>query len=119
MNNTLFKPHGLYAMLMTWKPSSNSSSIISTIDLNAKLLSAVAAREVHQRSNLHSTSGKTVGQAQMPESAELVFPLLESASEEEKTNAMKRAGHWVSEWRDRRTRGKFVGYLVSRKWDRG
>ncbi|PQE19357.1 FAD binding domain protein [Rutstroemia sp. NJR-2017a BVV2] len=108
MNTTLFKPHGLYAMLMTWKPDPHSSSIISTIDLNAQLLSAVAAREVHQRSNLHATSGKTVGQAQMPESAELVFPLLESAGEEEKTNAMKRAGHWVSEWRDRRTRGRFA-----------
>ncbi|PQE07921.1 fad binding domain protein [Rutstroemia sp. NJR-2017a WRK4] len=111
MNTTLFKPHGLYAMLMTWKPESSSSHpspLISTLDLNAQLLSAVAARETHQRSNLRATSGKTVGQAQMPESAELVFPLLESAGEEEKANAMKRAGHWVSEWRDRRTRGEFA-----------
>lgn len=110
MNAKLFKPHGLYAMLMTWKPARSSSfqTLVSTVDMNNKIVTSVAAREVSGRSSLHSTSGKTVGQSQMPESAELVFPLLETASDEQKENAMKKAGVWFGEWRDKRSTAKFV-----------
>ncbi|KAI9643618.1 hypothetical protein NHQ30_008240 [Ciborinia camelliae] len=110
MNERLFKPHGLYAMLMTWKParSSGSQTLVSTVDMNTKIISSVASREVSGRSSLHSTSGKTLGQSQMPESAELVFPLLETAGDEEKANAMKKAGVWLGEWRDKRNTAKFA-----------
>ncbi|KAA8566480.1 hypothetical protein EYC84_009042 [Monilinia fructicola] len=110
MNAKLFKPHGLYAMLMTWKPARSSSfqTLVSTVDMNNKIVTSVAAREVSGRSSLHSTSGKTVGQSQMPESAELVFPLLETASDEQKENAMKKAGVWFGEWRDKRSTAKFT-----------
>ncbi|ESZ92451.1 hypothetical protein SBOR_7168 [Sclerotinia borealis F-4128] len=110
MNEKLFKPHGLYAMLMTWKParSSTPQSLVSTVDMNTKVITSVAAREVSSRSSLHSTSGKTIGQSQMPESAELVFPLLEKANDEQKENAMKKAGVWFGEWRDKRDTAKLV-----------
>ncbi|QSZ31161.1 hypothetical protein DSL72_000724 [Monilinia vaccinii-corymbosi] len=110
MNNKLFKPHGLYAMLMTWKParSSASQTLISTVNMNTKIVTSVAAREVSGRSSLHSTSGKTIGQSQIPESAELIFPLLETASDEQKENAMKKAGVWFEEWRDKRSTTKFA-----------
>ncbi|KAJ8063520.1 hypothetical protein OCU04_007395 [Sclerotinia nivalis] len=110
MNEKLFKPHGLYAMLMTWKParSSNSQPLVSTVDMNTKIVTSVASREVQGRSGLHSTSGKTIGQSQMPESAELIFPLLEKASDEQKENAMKKAGVWFGEWRDKRSTTKFA-----------
>lgn len=110
MNENLFKPHGLYAMLMTWKPARDSSpqTLVSTVDMNNKIVKSVAAREISGRSSLRSTSGKTIGQSQMPESAELVFPLLETASDEQKMNAMKKAGGWLGEWRDKRSTAKFV-----------
>ncbi|RAL64631.1 hypothetical protein DID88_001664 [Monilinia fructigena] len=110
MNAKLFRPHGLYAMLMTWKParSPSSQTLVSAVDMNNKIVTSVAAREVSGRSSLHSTSGKTVGQSQMPESAELLFPLLETASDEQKENAMKKAGVWLGEWRDKRSTANFA-----------
>lgn len=114
MNEKLFKPHGLYAMLMTWKParSSGSQPLVSTFDMNTRIVTSVAAREVQGRSGFHSTSGKTIGQSQMPESAELIFPLLETASDEQKVNAMKKAGVWFGEWRDKRSTSKFVCFCA-------
>ncbi|KAK8910084.1 hypothetical protein QC760_001060 [Botrytis cinerea] len=86
MNEKLFKPHGLYAMLMTWKSSNSAASqpLVSTVDMNTKLVKSVASREVQGRSGFHSASGRTIGQSQMPESAELIFPLLETATDEQK-----------------------------------
>ncbi|KAF7922239.1 hypothetical protein BELL_0255g00010 [Botrytis elliptica] len=110
MNEKLFKPHGLYAMLMTWKSNNSTASqpLVSTVDMNTKLVTSVASREVQGRSGFHSTSGKTIGQSQMPESAELIFPLLETATDEQKVNAMKKAGVWFGEWRDKRSTAKFA-----------
>ncbi|TEY84183.1 hypothetical protein BOTCAL_0019g00060 [Botryotinia calthae] len=110
MNEKLFKPHGLYAMLMTWKPSNSAASqpLVSTVDMNTKLVKSVASREAQGRSGFHSASGKTIGQSQMPESAELIFPLLEKATDEQKVNAMKKAGVWFGDWRDKRSTAKFA-----------
>ncbi|KAF7918837.1 uncharacterized protein EAE98_009615 [Botrytis deweyae] len=110
MNEKLFKPHGLYAMLMTWKSNNSTASqpLVSTVDMNTKLVTSVASREVQGRSGFHSTSGKTIGQSQMPESAELIFPLLETATDEQKVDAMKKAGVWFGVWRDKRSTAKFA-----------
>ncbi|KAM0314776.1 hypothetical protein ACHAO8_004438 [Botrytis cinerea] len=110
MNEKLFKPHGLYAMLMTWKSSNSAASqpLVSTVDMNTKLVKSVASREVQGRSGFHSASGKTIGQSQMPESAELIFPLLEKATDEQKVNAMKKAGVWFGDWRDKRSTSRFA-----------
>ncbi|APA14385.1 hypothetical protein sscle_12g091550 [Sclerotinia sclerotiorum 1980 UF-70] len=82
MNEKLFKPHRLYAMLMTWKPvhSSNPQPLVSTVDMNTKIVTFVASREVKGRSGLQSTS----------------------------ENAMKKAGVWFGEWRDERSTAKFA-----------
>ena len=115
MNEKLFKPHGLYAMLMTWKSSNSAASqpLVSTVDMNTKLVKSVASREVQGRSGFHSASGKTIGQSQMPESAELIFPLLETATDEQKVNAMKKAGVWFGDWRDKRSTSRFVRFCIS------
>ena len=106
MNANLFQPRGLYAMIMSYKPSSNQTS--ENIDINAHITSAVAARTIESRSSFRGTSGQTKYAAQMPEAAPLVFPLLRSAPEEQKQNAFKRAANFAADYSDRRAQADFA-----------
>ena len=107
MNEKLFQPRGLYAMLMTYKPDSlNNPS--EMIDINANTLSSVAAGTEGNRSKFHSTSGKTTGASQIPEAAPLIFPGIEAASDEQKVNAFKKAGHFLTDYGDKRANAKFA-----------
>ena len=90
MNKEPFKPHGLYAMLMAYKPNSDDADL--TVDVNINILKSVYARNGGDHSKLHTASGKTHGDAELPESAPLIFPALEAADPEQKKNAFKRAG---------------------------
>ena len=105
MNEKLFKPHGLYAMIMTYKPDSSQASEV--IDINQNITSAVYARTGGSRSKFRSASGKTQGAAQMPEAAPLVFPILRDAPEAEKVNAFKRAANFAADYSDRRAQASF------------
>ena len=98
MNERLFKPHGLYAMIMTYKPGSNQISQIA--DMNTNTISAVAARE-GGRSKVRTSAGKATDD-QIPECAPLIFPALENANDEEKANAFKRSMAFIGEYQDKR-----------------
>jgi hypothetical protein len=95
MNEELFKPHGLYAMLMTYKPNSDDADL--TVDVNTNILKSVYARNGGDRSKFRTASGKTHGDAELPESAPLIFPALEAADPEQKKNAFKAC--WSFHWR--------------------
>lgn len=99
MNEKLFKPCGLYGMIMSYKP--NASRISDVFDINANINSAFGSRVDGGRSNFRASSGKTRGAAQMPEAASLVFPLLRDAPETEKINAFKRASNFTMDYSDR------------------
>lgn len=105
MNEKLFKPHGLYAMIMSYKPG--TSKISENFDVNANVNLAVDARLSGGRSNFRASSGKTRGGAQMPEAAPLVFPLLRDTPDAEKANAFKRAANFTGDYTDRRAQAKF------------
>ena len=105
MNEKLFKPHGMYAMIMSYKL--NASQISEDFDVNTDITNAVGARAGGGRSNFRASSGKTRCAAQMPEAAPLVFPLLRDAPEAEKFNAFKRAANFTADYSDRRAQAKF------------
>jgi len=105
MNEELFKPHGLYAMLMTYKPNSDDADL--TVDVNTNVLKSVYARNGGDRSKFRTASGKTHGDAELPESAPLIFPALEAADPERKKNAFKRAGAFIGDYQDRKARAQF------------
>jgi hypothetical protein len=105
MNETLFKPHGLYAMLMTYKPGSSDASV--PLDINTNIVKSVFARQGGDRSQFRTASGKTHGEIELPESAPLIFPALEAADPEQKKNAFKRAAAFVSDYQDRRAKAQF------------
>ena len=97
MNEELFQPHGLYAMIMTYKPDCTLENVNmnpdgtmekpSQSDIEANTLSSVAARAIGDRSKYRSASGKTMGEVALPESCPLIFPALEAAPDEKKQNS--------------------------------
>lgn len=109
MNAEFFQPRGLYALVMQYKPSSKVDD--KAMDANNTTNYAVGKRVGDDKSKMqdyHSASGKVLEQ-QIPECCPLVFPKLEKATDEQKQNAMKRAGHWYREYTDRRSEAKFEG----------
>lgn len=114
MNTHFFRPRGLYAMLITYKPSRHpwssapmdiSRGISKTLDADTNLGSRI-------RNNLKITSGKTHTELEMPEAAPLIFPHLDTAAAEggqedeagkkKPASAFKKSGKFVSDYLDRR-----------------
>ena len=105
MNNDLFRPHGLYAMIMCYKPASSQASEV--VDLNDATNQAVASRAGGDGAKFRTTSGKTTGIAELPAAAPLIFPYLQAAPEAEKINAFKRAANFAADYSDRRAQASF------------
>lgn len=107
MNERLFKPRGLYALIMTYNPE--SSNAYEVIDVDTVTAKAVAVQEHGGTgSKFSSAAGATNGEAQMPEAVPLTFPYLESAGHEQKQNAFNKAKAFVGDYGDRRAQAKFV-----------
>ena len=109
MNDKLFKPHGLYCMIMTFKPDQQSSG--EPMDITQNILKATTpARSGFQGQidKLHTSSGKTRGEMELPESAELIFPAIDAMPEGQKANAIKKSGNFISDYNDRRAQAKYV-----------
>ncbi|KAF2502293.1 hypothetical protein BU16DRAFT_474474 [Lophium mytilinum] len=109
MNESLFKPHGLYALLMTYDPKSASEGEI--FDMQSNVATAIAKRDDPKRrkmTNFRASSAKTMGEEQLPEAAPLIFPALDAASDEQKLNAFKRAGAFVKDYGDRKAQASFM-----------
>ena len=106
MNEQYFKPRGLYALIMTYKPGSKDPEQL--VDIRTHVSSSVAGRDSHSRSGFKTSSGKTHGEAQMPEAAPLIFPKLEQADDQQKQNAFKRASDFMSDYGDKRAQAEFV-----------
>ena len=105
VNEKLFKPHGLYAIIMTYKPSSSQTS--EMVDVNIHINSSVAARTTGDRSKFRSASRKTLGEQMMPEAAPPIFPDLQAAGDKQKKNAFKKATAFLGEYGDKRAQARF------------
>jgi hypothetical protein len=105
MNEKLFKPRGLYAMIMTYKPESTSADEV--VDLNQNITKVVGARYDGHGSKLSQSSGKTYSDLQLPQAAPLIFPELDALPEGEKESAFKRCGHFLGDYFDRRAQARF------------
>ena len=106
VNEGFFKPRGLYAMIMTYKPQ--SSDAITDVKPSSDVASSVAARNEGHGGSLNRSSGKTHGELALPESAPLVFPHFDALSEEQKEGKLKQAGSFLNDYNDRRARARFV-----------
>lgn len=104
MNESFFRPHGLYALVMAYKP--DSDDLIQTIDMNTNLQTSIASRASGHGSRFANASGKT-REIEIPESAPLIFPELDALPEGEKENSFKRSGSRLGDYFDRRAQAQF------------
>lgn len=118
-NEEYFKPRGLVALLMTWKPQ--DSSVVTTVDFD--LGTSITNPSTGSggmlgkfKSRMKSSSAKT--SFEFPETAPLIFPALdelasatpESPEEEvKKENVIKRSGSFLTDYLDRRAIAKWAG----------
>ncbi|KAI3559690.1 hypothetical protein CABS01_13411 [Colletotrichum abscissum] len=107
MNENFFKPRGLYALVVKYKPS--SSEVVENIDLDHNITQAVEGSEKQSKWKklLHSGSSTTKSEAEIPEPAPLVFPQLDKMDEGQKQNMVKKFGDSISKYYDRKATDRF------------
>ena len=106
VNETLFKPRGLYCMIMTFKPDAApvfSVDVTASDQALAKVLSEPDSELRAKLKNLRLTSGVARGEMSLPESAPLIFPALDAALQDEtKANKLTTSTAFVGSYFDRR-----------------
>jgi hypothetical protein len=109
MNEKFFKPRGLYCMIIKHKLSRNE--LYETVDIDRNIAQEVTERDTANRSmwkNLVSASaGTTKHEEEVPEAAPLIFPYLEILDEKQKENEIRRFGHVMQDYFDRRSHAQF------------
>ncbi|KAF6231305.1 hypothetical protein HO173_010448 [Letharia columbiana] len=112
MNTHFFRPRGLYAMLVTYKPSRHLWSS-APMDISHDVSKALGTDTLGSKlkNDLKFTSGKTHTEPELPEAAPLIFPHLDAAADEEeagkKPNAFKKSGRFIGEYMDRRANATY------------
>ncbi|KAB8228259.1 uncharacterized protein BDW43DRAFT_304070 [Aspergillus alliaceus] len=116
VNEELFRPRGLYCLLMTWKPE--SSSTIASFDLNSTVATSIehgGPAPFNKMKHLFKSShGNTYGDMPFPETAPLIFPDLdhlaaqgdEGATKIKSANSSRR--EFVADYFDRRSQAQFT-----------
>jgi hypothetical protein len=140
VNQDLFMPRGLFAMLMAFKDevpgqqsgqltklsSALGQTIVSSgrLDINqtvAKYASPNIAGISKLKNNLRLTSGETHGEMELPEAAPLVYPDLDRAAAaveggekapEGTREKLKGAGAWVQDYMDRKAQASYVSICL-------
>lgn len=106
INETLFKPRGLYCVIMTFKPDAPpvfGVDVTASDQALAKVLSEPKSELKGKLKNLRLTSGVAKSEMSLPESAPLIFPALDAAMEDEaKANKLKTSTAFVGSYFDRR-----------------
>ncbi|KAI9762251.1 MAG: Protein cbp3, mitochondrial [Chaenotheca gracillima] len=109
MNEKLFKPHGLYALIFAYKPESTSSSEATDVNQSINKQLGPTSSIQHFGRNMLPASGKAYKEVDIPEAAELVFPTLDKVPDGDKPAVWKRAGNFVGEYYDRRGTATYSG----------
>lgn len=126
VNEEFFKPRGLVALLMTWKPSDPSLTTNVDFNLDSTITSAAASSSTQGGPSsfslgklsrrMQSSSGATT--FEFPQTAPLIFPALDdlaastagdSEAEARKQSAVSRGGSFVADYMDRRAVAKWAG----------
>lgn len=125
MNESLFKPRGLYAMIMTFKPERPTERYFNT-NINDATTAALTKSITPPTSGLNTqlrnirlSSGVSKGEMSLPESAPLIYPALDVAAAnvastdqalpEKKQSVLKSSGNFIAEYLDRRAQAEYAG----------
>lgn len=108
MNVDFFRLHGLYALIMCYKPSD------TPFDYGDSINKSVARRVGGGGDDFSRKSGTAKSELELPDAAPLIFPELKNIPEDKRPNAAKRALATVNDYSDRRARANFVSCDCSR-----
>jgi len=110
MNEKLFKPHGLYAMIVKFKKSTfHKDPESDTVDLQSQINSDVGDRDSGKSEHFYSSSSaRTHSAVELPDACPLIFPELEALPEDKQQNAFKKIGNGLADYSDRKARARFA-----------
>ena len=125
MNESLFKPRGLYAMIMTFKPERPTERYFSanindatSVALTKSITPPTSSLNAGMH-NIRLSAGVSKGEMSLPESAPLIYPALDAAAanaastdqalSEKKQNALKSSGSFIADYLDRRAQAEYAG----------
>lgn len=111
MNENLFKPRGLYAIVMSYKHDATKAISAGEFDPTV----AVARYDQStgtwrdKTKQLRITSGTTHSDLKIGETAPLIFPLLEQAAADPNQSKWNAAKEFLGDYGDKRAQATYVG----------
>lgn len=105
INQTYFAPRGVVAMIMTWNPV-HISEVVTTAGFDIQSSIAKASDSSKSRPFYESSSGAT--NFEWPETAPLIFPILDNLPDEKK-GTLNRGSKFVDDYLNKRARAKWAG----------
>jgi hypothetical protein len=119
MNDKLFKPRGLYAFVMIYKPDAKKAISAGEFDPNATIARydapADSAWRNHAR-DLRLASGKAHSELDIGETSPLVFPALEHAAQDPNQGKWKSAQKFLLDYGDKRAQATYARLPFSVHW---
>jgi hypothetical protein len=116
INESLFKPRGLFCMMMTYDPEAPAIVDVDVTTSEQVALAKYASNpETEWQRKLRTirfTSGKTKGEMGLPQAAPLVYPGIDAALDDpsaEKQNFLKSSGQFMSTYLDRKAQAEYAG----------
>jgi hypothetical protein len=103
-NETLFKPHGLFACIMSFKPIAPSGR--NRLSVTSSIVDASSSYLPKK------SSGVSQGNIELPEAAPLIFPVLDAVSDGEKPSFFQKQSAFVGDYADRRKQAQFVRSII-------
>ena len=109
MNEQLFKPRGLYAMIMSYVPNAARPIEAESVDITS-----IIARQTDQsgklKASLKAHSGRTFVEPELPESAPLIFPgVAEAAQSDDSTRRPSvKTSKILADYFDRRAQAMYA-----------
>ena len=122
MNDRLFKPHGLYALIMCYNDQEQKAGVThGFVDIDQQTTKLIAQYDhpedastmTKARNQIRNQSGMTYGEEQMAEAAQLIYPDLDDAADdaEKQTTTkgiLKSKQKFLADYYDRRAQAQYV-----------
>ncbi|MCJ1377864.1 hypothetical protein MMC17_000960 [Xylographa soralifera] len=108
-NTHLFAPHGLFALVMTFKPDQQSEILsVDTSSPSSQAMQGSPFSPSGNRGNCQAAQNTTYGEFQLPPSAPLIFPDSQPSSSDQPKNTLAKMGDFVADYNDRRAQARYA-----------
>jgi hypothetical protein len=114
MNETVFKPRGVYCMIMTFQPDAPPVIGVDVTSTDQALARYTSEPDSEWRKKLRTiriSSGATKGEMSLPQAAPLIYPAIDAAADNpsaEKQNKLKSSGAFMNTYLDRRAQALYA-----------